>query len=54
MDTEVSVGLDYYTRKLRPKESLQLVLDLDRPLEKAGVKIVPLAGWLESLPLPLP
>jgi hypothetical protein len=29
---------------------LQLVLQLDRAQEKAGVKIVPLAEWLDALP----
>jgi uncharacterized protein len=47
-----SVGhaLGYYTQKLKPRESLQLVLDLERPLEKSGVRIVALAEWLEALP----
>ena len=49
-DDDVATGLKYYTQKLRPQESLQLVLDLDRAREKAGIKTVPLAKWLESLP----
>ena len=49
-DTDVGTSLRHYTAKLRPKESLQLVLQLDRAREKDGVKIVPLAPWLESLP----
>jgi uncharacterized protein len=48
-ETEVGTGLRYYTQRLRPKESLQLVLRLDRPQEKGGVKLLPLAPWLESL-----
>jgi hypothetical protein len=49
-DSDVSPSLSYYTRKLQPNESLQLVLQLDRAREKAGIKVVPLASWLESLP----
>ena len=52
-DEAVSTSLRYYVQKLRPKESLQLVLNLERPQEKSGVKIVPLGKWLESLPLGL-
>jgi hypothetical protein len=37
-------------RKLRPVESLQLVLKLDRAQEKSAIKILPLAKWLEELP----
>jgi len=33
----------------QPKESLQLVLNLDRPQERSGTKIVSLAAWLEAL-----
>jgi hypothetical protein len=36
--------------KLRPHESLQLVLNLDRAQEKAGLKILPMRKWLEELP----
>jgi hypothetical protein len=35
---------------LRPVESLQLVLKLDRAQEKSAIKILPLAKWLEELP----
>jgi uncharacterized protein len=48
-DEEIGTGLKYYTRKLLPKESLQLVLNLDRPQEKGGIKLVSLGKWLESL-----
>ena len=48
-DAAVSNGLKYYTEKLRPQESLQLVLDLDRAQEKAGIRILPLGKWLEAL-----
>jgi hypothetical protein len=46
----IGSALNYYAQKLRPKDSLQLVLDLERAQEKSGVKIVPLAKWLEALP----
>jgi predicted AAA+ superfamily ATPase len=49
-DASLSPSLRYYARKLRPKQSLQLVLDLDKPQEREGIKIVPLAKWLEALP----
>jgi len=49
-DDDVSTGLQYYTRKLKPQQSLQLVRELDRAREKSGIKVVPLAAWLESLP----
>jgi uncharacterized protein len=48
-DGALSNSLRYYTEKLQPKQSLQLVLDLDRPQERAGVKILPLGKWLEAL-----
>jgi hypothetical protein len=41
--------LKYYTAKLRPKESLQLVLDLPRARDRAGIKVRPFAQWFESL-----
>lgn len=49
-DGEVSTSLKYYAQRLRPKESLQLVLNLDRAQERAGIKILPLGRWLEALP----
>jgi predicted AAA+ superfamily ATPase len=49
-DDAVSSNLKYYSEKLRPVQALQLVLRLDRPLEKAGIKILPLGKWLEALP----
>jgi hypothetical protein len=49
-DSDVSTSLRYYTEKLKPKESLQLVLNLDRAQEKSGIKILPLAKWLDALP----
>ncbi len=50
-DAALSNSLRYYTGKLRPTESLQLVLNLDRPREKDGIKILPLARWLDGLAL---
>ena len=50
-DDEVGPSLRYYSAKLRPKESLQLVLNLHRPQEKSGIKVLPLLPWLDSLPL---
>ena len=49
-DTDLSGGLKYYTEKLKPAESIQLVRNLERPLEKSGCKILPLGKWLEDLP----
>jgi len=49
-DDNPSPSLKYYTQKLRPHESLQLVRHLDRSQEKSGIKILPLGKWLEGLP----
>jgi uncharacterized protein len=43
-------SLRYYNERLRPHESLQLVLNLDRAREKSGIKILPLGKWLDQLP----
>jgi len=48
-DADLSGALKYYTDKLKPAESIQLVRNLDRPLEKSGCKILPLGRWLEDL-----
>lgn len=48
-DGAASPSLGYYTRKLNPKESIQLVLNLQRPQERSGIKTLPLAEWLEAL-----
>lgn len=45
-DNSIGLGLHYYHQKLHPKETLQLVLHLDRPLERNGIKILPLSHWL--------
>jgi predicted AAA+ superfamily ATPase len=49
-DENPGTGIRYYTEKLQPHESLQLVLNLDRAQEKSGIKILPLGKWLEALP----
>ncbi|MYH60948.1 MAG: DUF4143 domain-containing protein [Caldilineaceae bacterium SB0675_bin_29] len=48
-DGAISNSLRYYTDRLKPKESIQLVLQLDRAREKDGIKTLPLGKWLESL-----
>jgi uncharacterized protein len=48
-DADLSRALKYYTEKLKPAESIQLVRNLDRPLEISGSKILPLGKWLEDL-----
>jgi hypothetical protein len=48
-DDEVGIGLKYYTAKRRPEESFQLVLDLPRARDQAGIKIRPFAQWFEGL-----
>jgi hypothetical protein len=44
-----SPSLQYLHQRIRPVESFQLVKDFDRPRETAGVKLLPLAGWLDGL-----
>ena len=48
-DDAVSNSLRYYTDRLKPKESIQLVLQLDRAREQNGIKTLPLGKWLEGL-----
>jgi hypothetical protein len=48
-DDTLSPSLKYYAEKLRPQQSLQLVLHLNRAQEKSGIKIARLDRWLESL-----
>jgi uncharacterized protein len=50
-DDNIGTSLLYYTRKLQPTSSIQLVLNLRRSQEKSGIKIVPLGRWLEGLHL---
>jgi hypothetical protein len=49
-DESLSASRRYYTEKLRPHESLRLVLNLGRAQERSGIKILPLGKWLEELP----
>jgi len=49
-DSALSPSLKYYTERLQPKASVQLVLQLERAQEKTGIKILPLAEWLDALP----
>ena len=48
-DDAPSRSLKYYTDKLQPREAIQLVLQLDQPQERSGIKILPLAKWLAAL-----
>lgn len=48
---KMSTGLQYYTQKLKPKNSILLVLNLNRALEKNGIKILPLGPWIENISL---
>ncbi len=49
-DANPSTSLRHYSEKLRPRESIQLVLNLERAQEKSGIKVLPLGKWLEALP----
>ncbi|MGH8258740.1 MAG: ATP-binding protein [Steroidobacteraceae bacterium] len=49
-DGAVSPALRYFAQKIAPHEALQLVLNLERPEERAGIRIRPLGEWLEALP----
>ena len=46
--TRLCWGIEFLTLAVT-KESLQLVLNLERPQERSGVKILPLGGWLDAL-----
>ena len=48
-DDTVSNSLRYYTDRLKPEESIQLVLQLDRAREKYKIKTLPLGKWLEGV-----
>jgi hypothetical protein len=48
-DDSIGKGMRYYADKLHPKESLQLVLKLDREQEKSGIRVVSLPMWLDGL-----
>lgn len=48
-ETNISKNLYYFKEKLQPTQAIQLVLHLDKPLEKNGVAILPATKWLEKL-----
>jgi predicted AAA+ superfamily ATPase len=50
-EDSLSGSLQYYHQKLKPKQSLQLVFNLDKTLEKNGIEIVPLLPWLDNFKL---
>lgn len=45
----ISTGLKYFHEKQKPKNSIQLVLELDRAKEKNGIQILPMLPWLEKM-----
>ena len=45
-DDTLCRNLKYYADKVRPRAAIQFVLQLDRPQERSGIKILPLAKWL--------
>ena len=48
-DGDLTSSLRYYAERLKPQQSLQLVLKLNKPLERSGIRVLPLSQWLESL-----
>lgn len=48
-DDSLSPHIEYLNRKIAPKESMQLVMDLPKPKERKTIKILPLAPWLDNL-----
>lgn len=48
-DEQVTSHLEYLHARLKPEQSLQLVSGLGSKKEVRGVKIVPLADWLDQL-----
>lgn len=48
-EDRISTGFRYFHDRLKPRRSVQLVLELDREMEKDGIKILPLGDWIESL-----
>ena len=48
-DTTISNSLRYYSDKLQPEHSIQLVLQLERAEEKNGINTLPLGKWLDRL-----
>ncbi len=48
-DDSISTGFKYFHERLKAKNSIQLVYELDRAKEKNGIQILPLATWLENI-----
>lgn len=48
-ETKISPSLVYFTRRLRPDESLQIVQQATRPQTIQGIHIRPAADWLDAL-----
>ena len=48
-ETAVSLALRYFTRRLAPDESLQLVQTAQRPETVDGIHVRPAADWLDAL-----
>ncbi|MBD3270953.1 MAG: AAA family ATPase [Elusimicrobia bacterium] len=48
-DDSLSPHIEYLSRKITPKESIQLVMDLQKPKERKKTKILPLVSWLDNL-----
>jgi predicted AAA+ superfamily ATPase len=51
-DADLHRSLAYLCERLRPAQGLQLVRELSRPREIGGIKIIPLAKWLDDLSRP--
>ncbi len=51
-DADLHRPLAYLCERLKPAEGLQLVNKLSRPREIGGIKILPLAKWLDDLSRP--
>jgi hypothetical protein len=48
-DDKVSSSLEYLHKRLKPEASFQLVKEIDRAKEIRGIKVQPLAPWLDQL-----
>jgi uncharacterized protein len=51
-DADLPRPLAYLCDRLKPEEGIQLVRKLTHPREIGGIKILPLAQWLDSLSIP--
>lgn len=50
-DESPGTGLLYYNQKFPAARCIQLVLNLDRTLEKKGIQVLNLGQWLEKMPV---